>query len=508
MKERMILYRGNLRSCNYHCSYCPFSKRPMSERELEKDRVQWYGFVESLEVRAGDLGIGALMVVPYGEALIHSWYWKGLARISRLEGMDGVGAQTNLSFPIEKCIREYVEWGGNPGKLRLWATFHPEMISVPVFAQHCRQLWEMGISLCAGSVGVPENQELLRQLRAELPEEIYLWVNKMDGLKRSYTQEEIETFLQIDPFFLRELLPHPAEASMCVNRLFVEGDGRLHTCNISQLLDIVWEDVCGKMEGTLDDSGKGSLPGPRCSHRYCSCFLAYGGRTDFINRILFGNYPLFRIPRRPKAVFLDIEGTLISESGISGKKYALGQSEISQDILAGLEALAKAGVRLFFATTLPFGDAMKRCSKIRHLFCGGIYAGGAHLRLISEGETREKFYELDHRLPADLELLKEKGKFRILIYRQGERVYKITLLRPLGRPWSEEEGEELCQSLPDRSTQVRYFIEGNCLQILSADADKARGVKTLCGWMGISTRDIAAAGNSREDEEMLRLCES
>ena len=73
MDRRTILYRGSLKSCNYHCGYCPFSKHRCSERELEKDRTHWFRFCESLNERAEALNIRALMVVPYGEALIHPW---------------------------------------------------------------------------------------------------------------------------------------------------------------------------------------------------------------------------------------------------------------------------------------------------------------------------------------------------------------------------------------------------------------------------------------------------
>ena len=74
MGGHMMLYRGSLKSCNYHCSYCPFSKHPMSERELERDKEQWLSFQADLEKCAAALQVRALMVAPYGEALIHSWY--------------------------------------------------------------------------------------------------------------------------------------------------------------------------------------------------------------------------------------------------------------------------------------------------------------------------------------------------------------------------------------------------------------------------------------------------
>ena len=201
INSRMVLYRGCLKSCNYSCSYCPFSKHQTSERELRKDKEQWSLFCQSLLERKEILNIHALMVVPYGEALIHSWYWEGFSNLTGTEFIEAVGAQTNLSFSIETSLRIYREAGGQTDKLRLWATFHPEMISVEEFIEKCCHIKEAGIPLSVGAVGNPENLTIIRKLRDRLPEEIYLWLNKMEGLRRFYTEKEKEEFQAIDPFF-------------------------------------------------------------------------------------------------------------------------------------------------------------------------------------------------------------------------------------------------------------------------------------------------------------------
>ncbi len=578
MAGRMVLYRGCLKSCNYQCSYCPFSKHPMSERELVRDKEQWLTFVNSYEERAGEMGIRAMMIVPYGEALIHSWYWEGLARISALAETDAVGAQTNLSFPVAKSLAHFVKMGGVLGKLRLWATFHPQMTTVSAFAEQCRQLVESGVLLCAGSVGVPSHLEVLRQLKSKLPEKVYLWVNKMDGLKRLYTEEEKEAFLEIDPYFLRELTPVLADVKQCGERLFIEGDGKIHTCNISQLLGTGWEK---------------QFPEPECKRKLCSCYLAYGGRTDRMNRILFGEYPLFRIPRRPKAVFFDIDGTLlpkkgdcagasasvlfqacetgsevkcveseevllsrILQEGAAGNAVKCAESEnaflpnMSQGceadrdvyslrkqgrtsqpmqtwdesgIAAGLESLARDGVGLFFATTLPYEEAMKRCHSITHLFRGGIFSGGAHIRLEAAGkhekgaavgqtipenaeESREDFLWLDETIFPYLSALHKKYCFRVLTYGREGRFYKLTLLRARHKPWKRQEAEEIFRDVPVSGDAIRFFIEGNCLQVVCGKADKAEGVKRLCQWLNISLEEAVAVGDSEEDVGMMALC--
>ena len=68
--------------------------------------MDWMKFCKSLEERAEDLGRFALMVVPYGEALIHPWYWEGLAFLSRLKQAEAVGVQTNFSFSAGQARKE------------------------------------------------------------------------------------------------------------------------------------------------------------------------------------------------------------------------------------------------------------------------------------------------------------------------------------------------------------------------------------------------------------------
>ncbi len=575
MDKPMILYRGTLKSCNYHCSYCPFAKRPMGKRELEQDKTRWETFIgtylaatdshyrmdaashesETTEFAAhtaaplqaaactpevSHVPGHALMVVPYGEALIHSWYWKGLGQLSALPHIDAAGAQTNLSFSIRPSLDIYEQAGGDLAKLRLWATFHPEMITAEAFAGACRELLMAGVSLCAGAVGAPENLAQIRTLRQALPAEIYLWINRMDGMNREYTREEINAFLDIDPYFLRELVPVPAEPARCQKRLFVEGNGQARLCNISQIVaGQTWETalLSGHSSHCQDTFPPDhSFPENRlCRKKFCSCYLAYGGRDDFMNQILFGPYPLFRIPRRPKAVFLDIMGTLLPNrkktndpTGIAtaqtqkhlpeeppgaAVRIPSGQSppEIPALTLAGLKALKREQIPVFFATTLPYEDAMTRCRAVRHLFSGGVFSGGAHLRLEQGDNAKEYFWYLPETFlehMAELEIMKKRFRYRILLY-QGNScdwLYKITLLRPRQLPWKEQEASELAELLSiNKDSSVRYFIEDCCLQIVSSKATKQQGVRILCQWLGISPEETAAAGDSEEDAGMIRL---
>lgn len=506
MTGKTLLYRGSLKSCNYHCSYCPFSKRPPSGTELAKDKAQWLSFVQDFMEKARSLGIRALLAVPYGEALIYPWYWEGLARISTCLEIDALGAQTNLSFPIADSLGRFLQNGGNLKKLRLWATFHPEMETAKAFARKCSEITEAGASLCAGAVGVPENISLLQALRKTLPRDTYLWINRMDGLKRPYTPEEQAAFLEIDPYFLRELTPIPAVPSKCTGRLFLEGNKSLRACNIGGALPFGWEGLDAGMD----------FPEPRCRRKLCSCYLAYGGREDPMNQVLFGPYPSFRIPRRPKAAFFDIEGTLLEKqrhpykappqtTGAGPQNQACPNTRLTEGALAGLTALSLEKIPLFFATTLPYPAAWKRCRQIWHFFSGGVFAGGAHLILPEAG--KELFYYLDASCLAGLAPLKKQFHFRILTYKNQGGVYKATLLRPPHSPWDQEGINALTAALPPAASgKIRFFTEENCLQLVAAQADKANGVRTLCQWIGISPTEAAAAGDSKEDAKMLGLC--
>ena len=496
MAKQMLLYRGSLKSCNYHCSYCPFSKRRSSEHELARDRSQWIQFCGSVSHRAGGRiggsvshraggSVGAVMVTPYGEALIHPWYWEGMAAISSLETIDAVGAQTNLSFDAEEMLSLFDQAGGRRDKLRLWASFHPEMISVNHFSRQCERIVQSGVTLCAGAVGAPYNLDLIRQLRETLPREIYLWINRMDGLKRPYTLEEQSAFQGIDPFFPQELKRRKASPANCADRLFVEGDGTLRVCNISR---------------PINQNGDESAPS--CGHSTCSCYLAYGGRRDYEHHLAFGRYPLFRVPWKPRAFFFDIDGTLIPR--------AAGQPACPPpSLLHQLETLSK-DYPLFLATSLPYRDAVKRCHGFSNLFMGGIFAGGAHILLAKNRKRWETYLPLDHKLTDLLKHLMSAPaplfpfRCRIRFYEHEDTVYKVTLEKPSKRPWTDHEAASVLELLSGH--RFRIAVESSCLQVTAPEADKGAGVRRICSHLGINPKDTLCAGDSPEDISMFSAC--
>ena len=247
-----------------------------------RDREELFHFINFI---GQDTFHGAIQIVPYGEALIHEYYWEGLAKLSGYSNVQAVGAQSNFSFSVERMLSVYEASGGNKEKLRLWGTFHPEMTTLEQFLGQCSSLQKEQILFCVGAVGVPENLDLLRRLRAGLNQSVYFWINKMDGLGRRYTEEEVQEFLELDKYFALELRHFKADKAACAESVFVQGDGRIRPCNL-----------CSSEMGNLYQDGLDGLPQKICTKKVCDCFLSYGSRMDLEELQAFEPYPAFRIP--------------------------------------------------------------------------------------------------------------------------------------------------------------------------------------------------------------------
>ncbi len=531
MGRKTICYRGSLKSCNYRCSYCPFSKRRASVQELEKDRQNFGRFCESIADRAAEFDIGAVFVVPYGEASIHRWYWEGLGRLAGLDSLERVGLQTNLSFSVEECLAIFDLYSGDANrengresdresdketsekivrgisgaarrKLRIWATFHPEMTDMETFVEKCHRLADSGVNLCVGAVGAPQNIPLLGRLRERLSPDLYLWINKMDGLGRAYTEEEKRAFLELDPFFGLECGSPAADAAMCSDRCFVEADGRIRACNIGRI-----------KEGNWYQSEQKEIFRPLCGKKRCSCYLAYGGRADFEGRQFFGAYPIFRVPKPYQAVFLDLDGTLVPEKH---------RGRLSDSVRRKLLALREKRP-VFLATSMPAEEVRQRLGEDLELFQGAVFASGAYvwMRTKEEGGKaddsgekrkgaagREVIHPVDLKELPRLTELAARCSAGVRVYRirgreadaERDTAYKITLVKRHNSVWQEQERQMAAEIL--QTGAYRIFVEKNCLEIIAAHVDKGTGVREICGWLGIRPEEAIAVGNDREDRAM------
>lgn len=377
----------------------------------------------------------AVQIVPYGEALIHKYYWEELARLSKNSFIEAVGVQTNLSFNIDEMIDVYINHGGAIEKLRLWCSFHPQMVTADSFLSQCKKLLEHNIKYCAGAAGEPLNLKYIQYVRTKLPDSIYFFVNKLDGLKRNYTSDEIAAFTDIDEYFELELKHHKADISRCTDSLFVEADGTVKRCNIC----------------TPKISGSDKI----CTRKECSCYLSYCNQS-LPELIFFNPYPSFRIPHYPKAVFFDIDGTIIKEN-----------STITDETKKWLKRLSIHS-KLYFATSLPYTHAIKKAGKAKELFSGGVFAHGGMCKIYKH----TKIFPLEY---TQVDFLKENAlKYGYCVYVYGKDIYKITLLFSIKNYEYIKSVAYKLGLLDNSNSNFNIIIEDGCLQIISAFTGKKK----------------------------------
>lgn len=450
----------------------------MTKGQIEKDKKALWKFVDHMKQEEEK---HAVQVVPYGEALVHEYYWRALAELSQIVTEEYTGCQTNLSFSIEKMLEIYQKYQGRKEKLRLWCTFHPSMTTVEEFVEQCRKLEMEGVSFCVGMVGNPEEIPTLLELRRRLPDSVYVWVNKMEGRKKNYTMEEIEIFQKVDPYFFLQMEHRKADLQKCRQSVFYEADGSSYFCN-------------------LHAAAKGTSGAEGCGRSECNCYLAYSNRKDIEELLFFEPYPAFRIPTYPKAIFLDVDGTIVQE----------GEGELSNLMAECLRGLSKK-CRLFLATELPFIEAMRKCKKIADCLSGGVFAGGGHIRIKGENEkaweqiipTKEIFSKKQQ------ECLERKYQLQFRSYQKGKILYRQTLVAKRRAGWTVEERNGLQKEIEkiaeSKGISCSYHLEKGHFGITGEKADKKNGVLTICQKEGISLIDGAAVGNAKEDIPMLQL---
>lgn len=450
----------------------------MTERQKRQDKEALREFIAQMKQERTK---HAVQIVPYGEALVHEYYWRALAELSRIEMEEYTGCQTNLSFPVEKMLGIYEKYQGKKEKLRLWCTFHPSMTTIEKFMEQCRKLELEGITFCVGMVGDPREIPTLIELRRQLPESVYIWVNKMDGRKGNYTLEEVKIFQKIDPYFFLQMEHRRAELKKCRQSVFYEADGSRYFCN-------------------LHAASKGKTQENSCGRDECNCYLAYCNRTDIEALLFFEPYPAFRIPVYPKAVFFDVDGTIVPE----------GEQELSDAMAERLRWLSKKS-ELFLATELPFCEAMKKCRKIEDCLSGGVFAGGGHIRI-----KKKNHKTWEHIIPVteivtsrQQEYFEKKYQGKIRNYRKGNLLYRQTLIARRREGWNTEELEALQKELEELADSqgklCTFHPEKGHLGITGRNAGKKNGVLIICQREGISLEEGIAVGNSKEDMPMLAL---
>ena len=173
---KTIYYRGSIKSCNYTCKYCPFSRKKSDKQQLDRDRDELTRFVKRIEVLSNGYfqngQLVTIMFTPYGEAMIHSYYWEAFSYLSKLECVGEICCQTNLSFDIDKFVYLMKKDQGDLDKMTFWCSFHPSQVSFDNFMIQCRKLDESAINYSVGAVGDADNTDIIKELRKQLPSEI------------------------------------------------------------------------------------------------------------------------------------------------------------------------------------------------------------------------------------------------------------------------------------------------------------------------------------------------
>jgi MoaA/NifB/PqqE/SkfB family radical SAM enzyme len=255
-----ILYRGPLSSCNYACEYCPFAKRTETAAELAHDRECLHRFVDWAGRRAGD-EIGVLFT-PWGEALVRAWYQDALAALTAMPHVRKAAIQTNLSCKlgwVDRC---------DLSRLALWCTFHPGETTRDRFLAKCRELIDCEVRFSVGVVGLKEHLADIAALRAELPPNIYLWVNAYKRVPDYYTPEMVDDLTRIDPLFPVNNRRHPSRGGRCRTGhtvISVAGDGTARRCHF----------VDTPLGNIYDPGFDDCLVERPCPNATCGCHIGY-----------------------------------------------------------------------------------------------------------------------------------------------------------------------------------------------------------------------------------------
>jgi len=277
-----ILYRGSLSSCNYECGYCPFAKTSNTRAELQQDEAELERFVGWVESQSRRVGI---LITPWGEALVHGYYRRAMAKLSHLPQVYRIAVQTNLSAPLDDFA------GANRETLALWATYHPSQVSLERFVARCHELDAAGIRYSVGVVGLREHFAAIEELRRVLRPKVYLWVNASKRDANYYQPGEVERVLAVDPYFHWNLQRYPSGGKPCAageTTFTVDGAGDVRRCHF----------VEGVIGNIYEADFEACLKPRLCSAASCGCHIGYVHRPELRLEELFGVGLLERVPER------------------------------------------------------------------------------------------------------------------------------------------------------------------------------------------------------------------
>jgi sulfatase maturation enzyme AslB (radical SAM superfamily) len=275
-----IFYRGKLDSCNYTCSYCPFSKNKISKSNLMEDEVALKNFLSWVCSRSESMHV---MITPWGEAAVYDYYQRALIELSQRNHVKTAAIQTNLSGSIA--------WVGEAdlSRLALWVTWHPDQIPFDKFHAKARQLLDLGVRYSVGVVALPEFVESAKKLREMLPKQIYVWMNAAKEQCINYGPNLLAEIGNVDPLFRLNLNNYPSKNLPCSagrSSLLIDATGNVQRCHLvnESLGNIYQMDLQDILR--VDDTC--------CPNEVCDCYLGHINFKKALFEDKFGDNVIWR----------------------------------------------------------------------------------------------------------------------------------------------------------------------------------------------------------------------
>ena len=270
--ELSLLYRGDLSSCNYDCSYCPFAKGIDSKDLTAQDRAGLQRFVAWCEKTEFSLRI---LFTPWGEALVRKHYREAFVRLSHMQTVCELGIQTNLSRdPSWLAV-------AHKANINLWCTYHPSQTTRLSFLRRIDQLVQIGIGFSVGMVALSQDfaeiqrmHQILQALAQRAGKPIYLWLNAYDGRTAHYYRpQDIAMLTAIDPHFAYNVRPIASLGADCRaghSAISINAQGEVRPCHFLQR----------SLGNLYDGSFERNLSRQPCPNAQCDCYIGYSLRRD------------------------------------------------------------------------------------------------------------------------------------------------------------------------------------------------------------------------------------
>ena len=264
-----VLYRGDISSCNYHCSYCSFKNHRIIKADFHSDKADLENFITW--IKKNDDVIFSVFFTPKGEILslpekhfkynYDNYYIKGITELSGLSNIEKIVTQTNLSCGLDWLEQTRCE------KLAFWCTYHPEQADLDEFLRKVNFLSTKSISLSAGIVGIKENFEIIKLLKARLPANVYLWVNAYKH-KNYYSPEDIEFLIKIDKYFEINNSCHISSGKKCISgysAFSIRNNGNIYRCHFDD--EIIGDIKTSNIKSLMNEQ--------TCKKNNCGCYIGY-----------------------------------------------------------------------------------------------------------------------------------------------------------------------------------------------------------------------------------------